>query len=180
MRSKVEAHEQPRPAVFLDRDGVINYDFGYVAHETEFRWIPGAIRTIRTFNEAGWMVFVVSNQAAIARGYARETDVDALHIAIRRELARHGASLTKVYICPFHPMAITSAYRDPNHFDRKPNPGMLLKAKRDSAVDWSVSFLIGDRPSDIEAAQAAGLPGHLFRGINLYSFCESQGLLPVQ
>lgn len=160
-----------RPALFLDRDGVINVDKGYVSRIEDFEWIPGAAEAIAAFNARNWFVFVVTNQSGIARNYYTEADMQALHEWMLAELARKNAHVDQIYYCPFHEAGENPAYRKTS-FDRKPNPGMLLKAMADYPVKRELSFLIGDKDTDMEAARAAGVAGFMFRGGNLAEFAD--------
>lgn len=158
-----------RPAAFLDRDGVINIDHGYVVRPEDLAFVSGAPAAIRRLNEAGYCVVVVTNQSGVARGYFTEDDVARFHDHMRAELAKHGARIDAIYTAPHHPDATVAAYRA-DHPDRKPRPGMLLKAFAELPIEKEGSFLVGDKPSDIEAAKAAGIPGHLFESGDLDAF----------
>lgn len=160
-----------RPALFLDRDGVINVDKGYVSSADTFEWIDGARETIAAFNARGWWVFIVTNQSGIARGLYTEEEMLRLHEWMCAELERSGARIDRIYHCPFHEDGTIARYTK-NSFDRKPKPGMLLQAMTDFPVDKDRSFLIGDKPADVEAARAAGVAGFLFAEGNLASFAE--------
>ncbi|MCG2582832.1 HAD-IIIA family hydrolase [Massilia sp. TS11] len=153
--------QRTRPAVFLDRDGVINEDRHYVFRPEEFAWMPGAREAIRYLNERGYYVFVVTNQAGIARGYYGRDDVDALHHWMQRELATAGAHIDRFYLCPHHP-----DFSGPCDC-RKPKPGMLEQCFADWPLVRAQSFLIGDKQSDVDAASAAGIRGFLFESGNL-------------
>ena len=158
--------------VFLDRDGVINADIGYLWRREDFVWIPGAPAAIRLFNERGRPVVVVTNQSGVARGYYTEQDVESLHRWMNAELNRQGARIDAFYFCPHHPDgAIPEYMRDCDC--RKPQPGMLLQAMEDWRADPAKSFLIGDKESDVAAAAAAGIRGYLFDGGNLLEFVEN-------
>ncbi|MEZ5997618.1 MAG: HAD family hydrolase [Hyphomonas sp.] len=160
-----------RPALFLDRDGVINVDKGYVSRVEDFEWVDGAAETIAAFNRRGWYVFVVTNQSGIARNYYSEADMHALHDWMQVELAKAGAHIDRIYYCPFHAEGENAAYRK-DSFDRKPKPGMLLRAMSDFPVKRELSLMIGDKDADMEAAKAAGVAGFLFTGGNLSTFAE--------
>jgi D-glycero-D-manno-heptose 1,7-bisphosphate phosphatase len=160
-----------KPALFLDRDGVINADKGYVSRVEDFEWIEGAAEAIANFNRRGWHVFVVTNQSGIARNYYSEDDMHALHDWMQARLAEQGARIDRIYYCPYHEEGENPRYRR-DSFDRKPKPGMLLRAMSDFPVRREQSFMIGDKEADMEAARAAGVAGFLFTGGNLASFAE--------
>jgi len=167
-----------RPALFLDRDGVLNEDQGYVHRWEDFRWIAGARETVAAFNRAGWLVIVVTNQSGVGRGYYSEEDMHALHARMNAELAAAGARLDAIYFCPQHPEAPLARYRHPDPPGRKPNPGMILQALQDWPIDAHRSILVGDKRSDLEAAERAGIRGVLFGGGDLLAFLDQQALLP--
>jgi D-glycero-D-manno-heptose 1,7-bisphosphate phosphatase len=160
-----------RPALFLDRDGVINVDRNYVYRVEDFEWVEGAPETIAQFNRLGWWVFVVTNQSGIARGYYSEDQMHELHDWVGRELDQRGARIDRIYHCPYHEEGTILRYRKAS-FDRKPKPGMLIQAMTDFPVIRQQSFLIGDKPADLEAAKAAGIRGFLFGGGNLSAFAD--------
>ena len=146
-----------RPAVFLDRDGTINEQMGYVNHLSRFQLLPGVARAIRGLNEAGLAVVVVTNQSGLARGYFPESLLEAVHAEMYRLLAQEGARLDGLYVCPHHPEAGIGAL-GVECGCRKPKPGLLLRAAADLGLDLAASMLLGDSPSDIVAADAAGVP----------------------
>jgi len=155
-----------RPAVFLDRDGVLNEDGGYVHRPEQVRWMPQAREAVKWLNDRGYLVFVVTNQAGVARGYYSESDVTELHRWMNRELGRIGAHVDAFYYCPHHPEAGEPPYRAACGC-RKPAPGMIRRAMAEWDVDAANSFLIGDKPSDLQAAEAAGIAGRLYEGGSL-------------
>ena len=159
-----------RPALFLDRDGVLNEDRGYVHRWEDFCWIPGAREAVAAFNARGWWVFVVTNQSGVGRGYYAEDDVHALHAWMSEALAAAGARIDAFYHCPFHPEALEDRYRHPDPPDRKPNPGMLLRAMADWPVDAARSVMVGDKAIDLEAGRRAGVRSLLFPGGDLSTF----------
>ena len=155
--------------VFLDRDGVVNTDIGYLWRREDLAWVPGAPEAIRLFNELGWPVVVVTNQSGVARGYYREEDVHSLHQWMNAELKKMGARIDAFYFCPHHPKGALPEYTC-DCTCRKPHPGMILKAMADWQADPATSFLIGDNDSDVAAATAAGIQGYLFDEPNLLEF----------
>jgi D-glycero-D-manno-heptose 1,7-bisphosphate phosphatase len=163
-----------RPALFLDRDGVLNEDRGYVHRWEDFRWIPGAREAVAAFNARDWWVFVVTNQSGVGRGYYPEADVLALHARMEADLAAAGARIDAFYHCPFHPEALEDRYRHPDPPDRKPNPGMLLRAMADWPVDAARSVMVGDKAIDLEAGQRAGVRSLLFPGGDLEAFLAAE------
>lgn len=151
-------------ALFLDRDGVINHEVGYLHRAADVRWIEGIFPLCRAAIALGYKLVVVTNQSGIARGLYTQSDFDALTDWMRAEFLARAAPLAAVYCCPFHPEHGVGAYKR-EHEDRKPGPGMLLRAARDLHLDLSQSILVGDRCSDIAAANAAGLQqAFLLRG----------------
>lgn len=158
-----------RPAAFLDRDGVINVDRGYIHRPDQVEWIEGARETVRCLNDLGYRVVVVTNQAGVAHGYYGEESVHSLHAWMQEQLAGQGAFVDAFYYSPYHPEAKLAQYRA-DHIDRKPGPGMIMRAMSELNINKNRSFLIGDKNIDIQAAQAAGIPGFLFSGGNLLDF----------
>jgi len=142
-----------KPTVFLDRDGTINVDKGYVHKVDDWVWIPGAIEAIAALKKAGFLVIVITNQAGIARGYYDEADMNNLHMKINEKLKSHGAEIDKFYHCPHHP----EFGEVRNCKCRKPMKGMLNMACNDYNIDLAKSWLIGDKASDIQAGLQAGV-----------------------
>ena len=163
-----------RPALFLDRDGVLNEDRGYVHRWEDFCWIPGAREAVAAFNARDWWVFVVTNQSGVGRGYYAEADVHALHARMSEALAAAEARIDAFYHCPFHPEALEDRYRHPDPPDRKPNPGMLLRAMADWPVDAARSVMVGDKAIDLEAGRRAGVRSLLFPGGDLSAFLAAE------
>jgi D-glycero-D-manno-heptose 1,7-bisphosphate phosphatase len=155
-----------RPALILDRDGVINIDHGYVGSRDRFEWMPGAHEAIRAATDAGWHVFVVTNQSGVARGCYGENAVNALHRWMIDEVRRAGGTIDDIRYCPFHPDAVIPDYRRVSDW-RKPAPGMLLDLMRAWELDPARCVLIGDQDTDMQAAAAAGISGRRFEGGNL-------------
>jgi len=158
------------PAVFLDRDGVLIIDSGYPHLEEHLVLIPGAIEAVRRLNNLGYFVVIVTNQSGVARGLFSEEQMHVFNDMLVRRFAANGARIGAVYACPFHKDAEDSRWFHPDHPDRKPNPGMILRAIADYDIDPARSFLIGDRQSDLEAARRGGMPGFLFESGNLDHF----------
>lgn len=150
-------HNLPRRAAFLDRDGVINLDHGYVYRQQHFEFVPGTLAAARRLHEAGWVLVVVTNQSGIGRGLYGEAEYRALDAWMRAEFAAAGAPLAATYFCPHHPREAQGAYLRKCDC-RKPGPGMLLAAARDLNLDLAASVMFGDKPSDLQAARTAGVP----------------------
>ena len=161
-----------RPAIFFDRDGVLNEDSGYVFEISQLKWIEGAREAVKIANGVGYYVFVVTNQSGVARGFYEEAHVEALHKWMENDLAKIGAHIDAFEYCPYHPEAAIERYRQISP-RRKPAPGMIDELVERFSVDAGRSILIGDKPTDLEAAQAAGIKGYLFAGQNLAHFLKS-------
>jgi D-glycero-D-manno-heptose 1,7-bisphosphate phosphatase len=148
--------ETSRRALFLDRDGVVNEEVGYLFRREEVRFVPGLFSLCRTARGLGYRIIVVTNQAGIARGYYSEEDFQRLMEWMQAELAREEVSFDAVYHCPFHPEHGLGEYRR-EHEDRKPGTGMLRRGAREFGVSLEASVMVGDRCTDVVAANAAGL-----------------------
>jgi D,D-heptose 1,7-bisphosphate phosphatase len=158
-----------KPAVFLDRDGVLNRDFGHVGSLDRFEWMPGALSAVRRLNDSGYYVFLVSNQAGVARGHYSERDVQELHRWIQRALRAQGAHLDDIRYCPHHPEALEPQYKKASGW-RKPEPGMILDLIKAWPLDLERSFVVGDKETDMETARRAGVTGLLYPGGDLDAF----------
>ena len=152
-------------AVFLDRDGVINVDHGYVSTWERFEFLPGVPDALRALQDAGYLLIVVSNQSGIGRGYYGEADVESLNQAVAQHLGSTvGVTLSEFYHCPHHPTEAEGEFR--RQCDcRKPAPGMIRQAVLEHGVDLKTSLLVGDKDSDIEAGRAAGV-ARLFKVVD--------------
>ena len=158
-----------RPAVFLDRDGTINEEMGYINHLSRFRLLPDAAPAIRRLNEAGLPVVVVTNQSGAARGYFPPSLVDEVHGHLENLLAQAGARVDAIYACLHAPDAGCPC--------RKPRPGLLLEAARDLNLDLTRSYLVGDRYADMDTAANAGVQGILvLTGYGLGEYEQFQAL----
>jgi D-glycero-D-manno-heptose 1,7-bisphosphate phosphatase len=146
-----------RPAVFLDRDGTVIEDTGYLRDPDEVRLVPGAADAIRRLSRAGFLVILVSNQSGVARGLFDEAALARIHNRLEHLLEEGGARLDGAYYCPYlnGPAATVEAYRRETDL-RKPAPGMLLKAARELHVDLARSWMVGNAPTDVEAGRRAG------------------------
>lgn len=150
-------------ALFLDRDGVINQEVSYLFEAEKVLWVEGIFSLVRTARALGYKLVVVTNQSGIARGLYTTGQFEVLMRWMGEAFRREGAPLDAVYHCPYHPEGMGEWRRE--HEDRKPRPGMLLRAQRELGIDLERSVLVGDRCSDIEAANAAGLrQAFLLRG----------------
>lgn len=145
-----------KPALFLDRDGVINVDHAYVHRKEDFHFVDGIFELVAAATKAGYLVVIVTNQAGIGRGYYTEADFYSLMDWMREQFALRGGRIDAVYFCPYHPEHGIGEYRKESE-RRKPAPGMLLEAAADLNIDLANSIMVGDKASDMEAARAAGL-----------------------
>jgi D-glycero-D-manno-heptose 1,7-bisphosphate phosphatase len=142
-----------RPGVFVDRDGTLIEEVGYVNHPSRVRLLPRAADAVHELRRAGRAVVVVTNQAGVGRGYLSPELVAEANAELVRQLAEAGTELDGIYVCPHDP--------DDGCECRKPAPGLLLRAASELDLDLTRSVMVGDKPSDLEAAAAAGIPGVL-------------------
>ncbi|MCU1266888.1 MAG: histidinol-phosphate phosphatase family domain/HAD-superfamily hydrolase, subfamily [Acidobacteria bacterium] len=143
-------------AVFIDRDGTISEEVGYINHPSRFRVFPYAAAAVKHLNDAGWLAILITNQAGVARGYFTEEMIHTVHDQLQFDLQQGGARLDAIYYCAHHPSVGEAPYR----FDcdcRKPKPGLIMRAAKDLDVDLGQSWMVGDRYSDIELARVAGV-----------------------
>ncbi|HBC73934.1 MAG: D,D-heptose 1,7-bisphosphate phosphatase [Candidatus Wallbacteria bacterium GWC2_49_35] len=146
----------PKIAVFIDRDGTMSEEVGYVNHLSRFKLLENTAAAVKLLNEAGILAIVATNQAGVARGYFEEPMINKVHEKLKNELAKSGASVAAIYYCPHHPSAGKPPYRTECNC-RKPKPGMILKAKDDFNIDLTRSYMVGDKISDVEFGLKLGL-----------------------
>lgn len=147
--------QEAGPAVFLDRDGTINEQMGYINHVSRFQLLPGVASAIARLNRAGLPVVVVSNQSGLARGYFPESVLSAVHDKMHALLAQEGAKVDAVYVCPHHPEAKVEQFRQ-DCCCRKPKTGLLEQAAKELCLNLRSSFMVGDRWSDLRCGAAVG------------------------
>ena len=162
---KTKLKTRPQKALFLDRDGVINEDAGYVYRREDFVFKDGIFEALREFAQAGYALVVVTNQSGIGRGYYTLEQFDELCGFMLDELAKEGVNIEKIYFCPHAPEALCLC--------RKPEPGMLLKAANELNIDLARSIMIGDKDSDVQAGQSAGVGINLKLGDRLKSVADA-------
>ncbi|HIQ37595.1 MAG TPA: D-glycero-beta-D-manno-heptose 1,7-bisphosphate 7-phosphatase [Desulfocapsa sulfexigens] len=162
MSDKKKDYNSGKPAVFLDRDGTINEQMGYINHTCRFQLLPGAADAIKKLNDAGIPVVVISNQSGLARGYFPEELLVAVHEKMNRQLAEVGAHVDGIYYCPHHPEAKEERFRTACNC-RKPKPGLVLQASEEMGLDPKRSYMVGDRWSDIKTAANCGATSILVR-----------------
>jgi D-glycero-D-manno-heptose 1,7-bisphosphate phosphatase len=152
----------PRPAVFMDRDGTLAHEVGYVNDVSRFRLFPWSIEAVRLINRSGFLAVLVTNQAGVARGYFPERAVREVHDRLTAALADGAARLDGVYYCPHHPEAGEAPYRQDCDC-RKPRPGLLSRAASDLGIDLARSWVVGDRVGDLQVAWAVGARGAIVK-----------------
>jgi D-glycero-D-manno-heptose 1,7-bisphosphate phosphatase len=163
------------PAIFLDRDGTLSHEVGYVNHLSRFRLFPFAVAAVKAINRAGFLAVVATNQAGVARGYYGESLVHEVHASLRAAMEAGGARLDGVYVCLHHPSVGEPPYRQDCDC-RKPKPGLLLRAAAELGVDLGRSYVVGDRGGDLQLAWNVGAKGVLVK--TGYGLGELQQLAP--
>ena len=163
---------RPR-AVFLDRDGTLNPDPGYISSPDDFSLFPGTAESLAALRQAGFLLILVTNQSGIARGLIRPADLCRIHAKLQRELLQAGAALDRIYVCPHHPDFSGPGARSVCDC-RKPAPGLVLRAIADLDIDPAGSYVIGDRESDVKMGIAAGVPSILIASGPASGLSESQ------
>lgn len=161
MLSKGGANKK-RPAVFLDRDGTLNYERDHLRRSRDLRLLPGATRAVKALNDAGFLVVVVTNQAAIAKGILTEDELHTIHSDLLDRLSGRGARIDAIYYCPHHVDGIVTRYRIRCRC-RKPGIGMITKAAKDLNIDLKKSYMVGDMTGDIALGERAKLTTILVR-----------------
>ena len=157
---KVEKASGLKRALFVDRDNTLTYDTGYTFRVEDFAWKPGAIKGLKAFAEAGFLLFIITNQGGIGRGFFTEDDMHFFHDRLCIEAANAGAPISDIAFCPHHPKAIIPNLQGPCAC-RKPKPGMILRLAKKWHVDRSQSVVIGDKQSDLAAGHRAGCHSYL-------------------
>lgn len=151
-----------RPAIFIDRDGTLSHEVGYVNHPSRFKLFPFAVDAIRTINRAGVLAVLVTNQAGVARGYFPESMIDEIHGMVLAALEAGGARLDGLYVCPHHPTEGQPPYRQDCQC-RKPRPGLLHRAEQELGADLARSWVVGDRHGDLQLAWKVGAKAAMVR-----------------
>jgi len=144
-----------RPAIFMDRDGTLSHEVGYVNHLSRFQLFPWTVEAIRLINRSGFLAVVVTNQAGVARGYFPESLIHEVHASLQASIEEGGARLDGIYFCPHHPSLGAPPYRKDCDC-RKPRSGLLKRAEEDLGIDLVASYVVGDRHGDLELAWKAG------------------------
>lgn len=170
--------EKKVKVAFLDRDGVLNskkINRGYIGKVKDFKWIPGAKKTIKALKNNGYKVVIITNQSGIARGYFSLNDLKKINSFIRKELFNFGTKVDRIFFCPYHKDGIVKKYKKDSNL-RKPKIGMFFETKKIWNIDIKKSFVIGDRKVDMEFAKRSKIKGYLFNEKNLFSFIKRKRL----
>ncbi len=148
---------KPTPAVFIDRDGVLNEDKGYVSKVEDLVVLPTVPESLLRLKKRGFLLIIITNQSGIARGYFRREDADRFHTALQQRIIELGGTAwDALYMCPHHPSGVVGEFAI-DCACRKPKPGLLEQARQDYAINWDASFLIGDKDSDVACGKAVGI-----------------------
>lgn len=166
-----DSNGEPCPVAIFDRDDTLLVDRHYMFDPADIEWMPGAIEAISLLNARGFRVCVATNQSGIARGYFTEAQMHRFHEVMQSQLAAEGAVVDGFFHCPHHPDGAVAQFAGTCRC-RKPLPGLIEQIDRAFPIDRSRSFLIGDKPRDVQSAEAFGIPGHLYEGGNLRRFVE--------
>lgn len=153
-------------AVFFDRDGTLNVDMDYLYKVEELRWMPHAREALAYLSQRGYLIFVITNQSGVARGYYTVEQMQELHLRMASDVEAYGAHIEKFYYCPHHKDGKVKEYAIDCDC-RKPKPGMLLQCFKEYDIDIAQSFLIGDSERDVECAKAVGMKGYLYQSGSL-------------
>jgi len=160
--SMTKSAQAPRPAIFIDRDGTLSHEVGYVNHISRFRLYPWAVEAVRLINKSGYLAVVATNQAGVARGYFPESLVREVHASLDATMQAGGARIDGIYYCPHHPSVGEPRYRRDCDC-RKPRPGLLRQAEAALGIDLGRSWVVGDRLGDMKLAWSVGARGALVR-----------------
>jgi D-glycero-D-manno-heptose 1,7-bisphosphate phosphatase len=166
-----------RPAIFMDRDGTLSHEVGYVNHLSRFKLFSWTVDAVRLINRSGFLAVVVTNQAGVARGYFPESLIHDVHASLNASMEAGGARLDAVYFCPHHPSVGEPAYRLDCEC-RKPRPGLLKRAERELGADLERSWVVGDRLGDVKLAWSVGARGVLVK--SGYGLGEWERDVPAQ
>lgn len=161
----------PIKAVLFDRDGTLNVDVDYLYRREEFRWIPEAPLALAWLKQQGYDIYVVTNQSGIARGYFTLEQMKSLHEFMNDDLSHKGVQIKKFYYCPHLKDGKVKEYAVDCDC-RKPKPGLILQCLEENNLQASDCIMIGDKPRDVECAEAAGVKGYLYSGGSLLSFVK--------
>jgi D-glycero-D-manno-heptose 1,7-bisphosphate phosphatase len=164
-----------KPAVFIDRDGTINEQLGYINHLSRFVILPGVSEAVRLLNKNNWWAIIVSNQGGVARGYYPVALVEEIHAFLKSSLKEQGATIDGIFFCPHHPAGILPEYSSECDC-RKPETGLIDRAREVFDIDMSSSYVVGDRHVDIELAYRLNLKGVLVK--TGYGLGEIEYIIP--
>ena len=172
--TRMKKKKKKKDIAFIDRDGVLNskkINKGYIGKISHFRWINGAKKTIKLFNQKGYKVVVVTNQSGVARGYFQISQIKKLHLYMSKQLKLFGAKIDAFYFCPFHIDGVIKKYKKKSNL-RKPNNGMFKIAQKRWKINKKNSFMIGDQISDMDFAKKSGIKGFHYKKGNLFEFVK--------